>query len=306
MPYNKLDLDLDELSKKLDAMAARQNQVRISEKKKINPWIAILFVAILAACAFLFTYSAVYIIDYLVDSKKQEELYGGLADIVNQNTIPSVPTSPTTPTEPTADAVPTEPPEPTEPVILPEYQAIYEMNNDLVGWIRIPDTRINYPVMQSPEAPNYYLDHDFEGNRNPGGCIYARKQCDIFAPCDNVVLYGHHMKNGSMFAGLNSYQSKRFWEAHQMFSFDTLYERHTYQVIAVFKTSGSGSYSFDYHSFNNADSPEDFDEFIAQVHKLQLYNTGLTAQYGDKLLTLSTCDYSLYDGRLVVVAKRIS
>ena len=180
------------------------------------------------------------------------------------------------------------------------------MNNDLVGWITIPDTKINYPVVQSPDNPDYYLKHTFEGLSSDWGCIYAREQCDVYAPSDNVVLYGHHMKDGSMFAQLDKYKKQSFWEDHQYFTFDTLYERHTYQVIAVFKTSGTAGVGFAYHLFNDAASEEEFNEFMATVHSLQFYDTGLTAEYGDKLLTLSTCEYTQDNGRFVVVAKRVS
>ena len=114
------------------------------------------------------------------------------------------------------------------------------------------------------------------------------------------------MKDKSMFAGLDNYKKKSFWEDHQTFTFDTIYEHHTYQVIAVFKTSAIAGQGFAYHTFNTAESEEEFNEFMATVHKLQMYDTGLTAEYGDMLLTLSTCEYTLEDGRFVVIAKRIS
>lgn len=190
--------------------------------------------------------------------------------------------------------------------ILPEYREVYALNPDMVGWIKVSGTVIDYPVMQTPDRPNYYLKRDFYGKYSSWGCIYAREECDVFTPSDNVVLYGHHMKDGSMFAGLDAYRRKSYWEENQYFTFDTLYERHTYQIIAVFKTSANIGEGFAYHIFNTADSEEEFNQFMDEVHKLQMYKTGLTAEYGDMLLTLSTCEYTLDNGRFVVVAKRVS
>ena len=191
--------------------------------------------------------------------------------------------------------------------ILPEYKDLFDLNNDLVGWIKVPDTKINYPVLQSsPENKNFYIDHDFYGRARGCGAIYVRESCDVFGPSDNVTMYGHHMKDMSMFAGLDYYVKKSFWESHQTFTFDTIFEHHTYQVIAIFRTSANIGEGFSYHQFENAADEEEFDTFIRTVKALALYDTGITAEYGDKIVCLSTCEYSLDNGRLVVVGKRIS
>ena len=177
----------------------------------------------------------------------------------------------------------------------------------VVGWITVPGTKIDYPVMQTPNNKDYYLKRDFYHNWSDWGAIYAREACDVNKPSDNVVLYGHHMADGSMFAQLETrYKRKSFWEEHQYLTFDTLYEKHTYQIIACFRTSANVGQGFPYHQFNEAANEEEFNAFIAEVKRLALYDTGLTAEYGDKLLTLSTCEYTLPNGRFVVVAKRIS
>lgn len=329
MSEQDLDLELESIKAELDAMDAHQAQSHAmpkKKKKKNKVFGRIVYFCLLAVFASIFLYCAKYITDYVTESKEQADYYDDLSNLVNQHrppvtdptyTLPTVPenTEPsgTTPegtepegTEPSTPVEPTEPPAPTEPTILPEYQAIYEMNNHLVGWIRIPGTKVDYPVVQSPENPNFYLNHSFDKKWSSGGCIYAREKCDVFTPSDNIVLYGHHMKNGSMFATLDKYKKKSFWQDHQTFSFDTLYERHTYQIIAVFKTSANAGAGFSYHLFDSADSKEEFDAFMEEVHKLQFYDTGITAEYGDMLLTLSTCEYTLDNGRFVVIAKRIS
>ncbi len=222
-------------------------------------------------------------------------------------TAPPVTTVTTVPGVTDVTTVPPTTAPPTEPQILPEYLPIYQKNTDMVGWIEVPGTKVNYPVMQTPNNKDYYLKRDFNHNWSDWGCIYARESCDINKPSDNIVLYGHHMADGSMFAQLETrYKRKSFWEEHQYLTFDTLYEHHTYQIIACFRTSANVGQGFPYHQFNDAATEEEFNAFIAEVKRLALYETGLTAEYGDKLLTMSTCEYTLNNGRFVVVAKRIS
>lgn len=188
---------------------------------------------------------------------------------------------------------------------LRECTKLYELNNDLVGWVSFPDTVINYPVMQTKlDNRDYYLYRDFYKKYNRYGCVYVAEDCNVFKPSDNVTLYGHHMLDGSMFASLVQYEDPKYWKKHQYFTFDTLYEHHTYQVVAAFKISASSD--FRYHMFTDASSPEDFAKFWGEIEKRQFYDTGIDAVYGDKIVCLSTCEYSLGDGRFVVVGKRIS
>ena len=179
---------------------------------------------------------------------------------------------------------------------------------DLVGWIRIDGTVIDYPVMQTPDTPNFYLDHDADGNPSDWGAIYAREECDLNAPSDNVTLYGHTMKDGKMFAVLHDYINMATWENNPLIFLDTLYEYRVYKIFAVFTTSANLGEGFTYHNMIEAESEEDFNEFIATCKKLSKYDTGITPQYGDKVICLSTCEYTDYpgNGRLVVAAVRIS
>lgn len=265
---------------------------------KIAYWVLLGFFCL------VFIGSAIYIGDYLIRSGEANSEYGNLQD---QYVPPSRPpiTEPTEPTEGTGTTDPTQPTTPVIPTILPELQPFYAKNQELVGWITVPGTKISYPVVQSPSRPDYYLNHTFEGKWSAWGAIYVREACDVFKPSDNITLYGHHMKDGSMFSGLDGYKRKNFWESHQYIYFDTLYERHVYQVICAFKTSANYGEGYAYHLFDDANNEEDFNKFIAKVKSLAYYDTGITAQYGDKLITLSTCEYSLENGRHVVIAKRI-
>lgn len=199
-----------------------------------------------------------------------------------------------------------ETPLPEDPTILPELLPIYETNEDTVGWLIIPGTKVNYPVMQSPYNPDYYLKHNFNKVWSDWGAIYARETCNIFAPSDNITLYGHHMADGSMFAGLDAFKNEDFWREHQTFTFDTLYERHTYRIFAVFKISAADAGTvFPYHTFENFESEADFNAFLAQIMARRFYDTGITPVFGDKLLMLSTCEYTLNNGRFIVCAVRI-
>lgn len=126
----------------------------------------------------------------------------------------------------------------------------------------------------------------------------------MFAPSDNVTLFGHRMNDGTMFYDLLNYANVDFWREHTTFRFDTLEEKREYEVFAAFRTSGTGGEGFDYHTFVDATGSEEFDAFVSECKAPSLYDTGITPQYGDKLVTLSTCDYALKNGRMVVIGCR--
>lgn len=189
--------------------------------------------------------------------------------------------------------------------ILHEYAQLYAMNPDMAGWISIEGTKINYPVMHTPDRKDHYLKRNFSGEYSSWGCLYVREECDPEAPSDNVTIYGHNMKDGSMFAGLHAYTSREFWESHRYIRFDTVKEHHIYEIFAVFKTTATQDVGFEYHAFINAADGQSFDAFIARCMSLSLYGTDLIPKYGDKIICLSTCEYSQPDGRLVVAAVRI-
>ncbi len=229
-------------------------------------------------------------------------------------TEPTETLPPVTQPETTAPTV-TEPPatEPTEPEpeapaeILEEYQALYLKNNDLVGWISIPGTKIDYPVVQSPYERNYYLRRNFDKQSATAGTIYVREECDVFAPSDNLTIYGHNMRNGTMFADMHKFKEEAFWLEYNTIAFNTLYERHTYEIFAVFVSCAdmSDKANFRYHLFDDAANEAEFDAFVERCLSMSLYDTHIRPQYGDKLITLSTCDKSIDDGRLVIVARRM-
>ena len=192
------------------------------------------------------------------------------------------------------------------PDILDEYKALFNKNKSLIGWIEIADTIIDYPVMQTLDN-EYYLKHNFNQKNDANGCIFLDCNCDVILGNDNWILYGHHMKNGKMFSSLIKYADKDFYEKHKYIRFDTIYEKHTYEVMYAFRSRiyNQDEITFKYYQFIDANSSEEFDSYMEEMDKLSLIDTGVTAAYGDKLLTLSTCDYQEENGRFVVVAKRI-
>lgn len=292
------------------------SQGKFTKKKKRLPlW----YCAILTLFSAVFLYCTWYLADYWLNSRQQADAYADLAAMVEaaRPTQPereavqegtSVPGETTG--EGTAETVTVLPEDPVEDQvneagILVEYARLYEMNPDLAGWITIEGTRINYPVMHAPDRKDHYLQRNFDGNYSAWGCIYAWEDCDLEEPSDNVTLFGHHMKDGSMFAGLDGYTEREFWEEHQFIRFDTLKEHHTYAVFAVFITTASKGEGFAYHEFVEAEDKEAFDAFVEQCISLSEYDTGIVPEYGEKILCLSTCEYSRQNGRLVVAAVRI-
>ena len=185
-----------------------------------------------------------------------------------------------------------------------KYKDLYEQNHDFVGWIRIDDTPIDYPVTQSKNNPEFYLRHNFNKEYSRFGVPFVQANCDIETD-DNIIIYGHNMKNKTMFNALTHYSDREFYDNHKLIRFDTLNESNLYEVIAVFKTRAYSDNGFRYYDFTKANTEDEFNAYIEKCKALSFYETGLTAEYGDKLLTLSTCEYTQNNGRFVVIAKQI-
>lgn len=225
--------------------------------------------------------------------------------------LTSAPPSATEPDESLPEQ--TDPEDPTDPTVAPniddtvlfEYQALYEINRDMVGWIQIDGTAIDYPVVQTPNEANFYLRRNFYKEKATCGTIYVREACNVNQPSDNVTVYGHNMRNGTMFADLHKYEKKSFWENHRYVNFDTLHEYRTYEIFAIFKTTADLTKGFSYHVYDTFATEKAFNEYVSTCKNLSLYDTGIEPVYGEKLLTLSTCDKSISDGRLVVVCRLV-
>lgn len=263
----------------------------------------LLFTITVVLLVIAFAVSAFMVGKYVIEGKKSEDRF---ADLANQASAAAT-TETTEATEPAEETTePTETTVATEPKMIAGYEEIYDQNNDLVGWIKMEGTKLNYPVMQTPADPNFYLYRDFDKKDSTRGSIYAWGDADIDLPSDNITIFGHNMADGSMFSCLGAYTSKHAWENNPLIMFDTLYEYHTYKIFAVFKTSANVGQGFSYHKFVDADNEAEFNAFVAKCKELSFYDTGITPVYGDKLIALSTCEYTLDNGRLVVCAVRIT
>lgn len=191
--------------------------------------------------------------------------------------------------------------------VLYKYSALYERNEDMVGWISLEGTVINYPVMQTRQEEEYYLKRDFDKENDINGLPFMDARSNILSKENNWIIYGHNMKNGSMFSALLKYKNKEFFDSHRTFQFDTIYEEGEYEIAAVFLTQVGylGDEAFRYYRFSDLSKQEQFEQYSSGIRTLSLYETGIELQYGDQLVTLSTCDRSIEDGRFVVVGRRI-
>lgn len=202
----------------------------------------------------------------------------------------------------TADSHSLQPDEPTssesqrEPV-LHDLAVLQKDNPDCVGWVSIPGTPIDYPVMQSKVEPEFYLKHDFERNYSEYGLPFLDSRCD-WNGSGNLIIYGHHMNDGSMFSALLNYESEDYCAGHPEIMLETRRGAEVYRVAAVLRAPGSyapGEWSI----FNCIDLDE---QDVWEIANRRLYDTGVEFSPGDGLLTLATCEYSQRNGRLAVIA----
>ena len=186
------------------------------------------------------------------------------------------------------------------------YGFLPERNPDYVGWLSIDGTVIDYPVVQTPKDPNHYLYLDFDGEYSVSGIPFMDSECGVYPASDNTIIYAHNMKNGSMFGSLKLYSDEKYYEEHKYITFNTMYEYGTYEIIAVFRSSVDGDENgFRYYEWTEFKDEAEFDSYISSISAMALYDTGVTAEYGDRLLTLSTCSSHTDQGRFAVLARKI-
>ena len=194
-----------------------------------------------------------------------------------------------------------------KPAVLKKYKDLYEQNKDLAGWLSIAGTNINYPVMQTGEKNgDFYLHHDFEKKESDHGTLFIDARNDYVDRDTNLIIYGHNMRDGTMFGGLKSFMDKNYFEQHPELVFDTIYEKAKYRIVAVClsKVNYQDDHAFRYYNFLNAGSREEFQAFLANIQQLTVFDQKIDISYGDELLTLSTCNSYIQDGRLFLIAKK--
>lgn len=187
--------------------------------------------------------------------------------------------------------------------VLAGMETLQAQNADMVAWLTIPNTSVDYPVMLTPDDPEFYLHKNFEKAYSAGGVPFLDDACSVEPQSDNLIVYGHNMKNGSMFASLLKYRDAAYWQAHPEIWLYISGEKQIYDVVAAFSVTLNQSSTFKFYEMINADSEQAYDSYIAKAKSLTPYDTAVTASYGDKLLTLSTCAYHARDGRYVVIAR---
>lgn len=186
----------------------------------------------------------------------------------------------------------------------PWLQKLQEQNNELVGWIKIPDTSIDYPVMQTGSDNDYYLTHDFKKEKNVHGTPFLDINCEI-GQSQNLIIYGHHMKDGTMFQNLMFYKDANYCKNNGTIYFDTPEKSEEYQVIFVLLLSEEETREFPYYKCIDLSKKEIYQGFLERCRQYALWHSDKLPKTGTPLLTLSTCEYSTENGRLVVVAKKI-
>ena len=186
-----------------------------------------------------------------------------------------------------------------------QYRLLREQNGDFAGWLSIEGTKGDYPVMFTPEEPEYYLRRAFDGSYAASGSLFIGEGCELSG--NHIIIYGHHMRDGSMFGSLPDYADQDYGREHPVIRFETPEESGVYEVLAAFysRVYRVGETDvFRYYQYADLSEAERFSEYVEQVRAAALYDTGVTAEYGDRLLTLSTCSYHTENGRFVVVAVR--
>ncbi len=190
--------------------------------------------------------------------------------------------------------------------ILPQYAALHEQNPDFFGWIRIEGTRINYPVMFSPQEPERYLYKDFYGSYAKYGVPFIDGSTDV-EHSRNLLIHGHNARSGILFGDLDKFLNRAFFDKHRYIQFDTLYEERIYEIVAVCRTSiqTDGSSTFPYCDYANIWDADALSRYLEHAGSAAVYATPHLASRGDETLTLSTCAYHQKNGRLIVIGKRI-
>ncbi len=255
------------------------------------------------ACALLAlaTLSAWQVISYWRSISAAEEEFAAIAREFHRQKAEA-----SAPTESGSDLTPQADPQPeSDPAMLASIQALHEENQDLAGWVLIEGTKIDYPVMHTPDRPQYYIQRNFKKAKSSSGTPFMDEYCNIDS--DNIILWGHNMRSGTMFAGILRYQEESYREKHPLVKFFTPYEERTYQVVAAFYSDvDTRKEDFPWYTYIDLREQEDREAFFAHLRKTSLIEVPEDIGQGDKFLTLATCSYHITTGRFVVIAQRIS
>lgn len=237
----------------------------------------------------------------LLSRQKEKEDFEQLAKLVaveKPSISPSPSTRPFATPPPNYAKTPDESPAEDEPAQR-DLSELFAMNEDFVGWLCIPETDINYPVMHTPDNPEKYLRRNFQGEYSESGVPFLDFRCSLDS--DNLIIYGHNMMNGTMFAALQGYVQEDFCKSHQIIELQTADGCAEYRVFAVAWVKSND----DWYKFVGANGAEDFNSAVDKVMSKALFTINSAPEYGVQILTLSTCYDSAHNGRLLVLAAKL-
>ena len=259
---------------------------------KVYSLILILLIVILAISSYFF-------IKEIAENKKENELFEELQEVVQEE-------EKTTAQNQITDNLKNETSNlSSKNVGNYNLESISRINADIIGWLKIDGTNINYPVMQNGD---FYLHRNVYKNYSSSGTPYLAEHCNL-KTSDNLIIYGHHMKNSTMFSNLDNYKNYNYYKNHKYIKFYTLEDNKTikndYEIVFAFKTVAYSDKGFKYYNYTKFYDENDFNSFVEKCRNYEFYNTNVKVNYGDKLITLSTCEYSQKNGRMVIIAKKI-
>lgn len=227
-------------------------------------------------------------------------------EVVTLTAEPLVTAEPTVTETPAPTEAPT--PEPTPILVENPYKEYFQANADMAAWLEVPDTKMDYPVMWTPRDENYYLLRGFDGSSDKNGCLILDTDSCLEPATTNLIIHGHNMKSGAMFGELTKYEDATYAAEHSKMYIHTPTTVREYEVIAAFRSQvyKKSDDVFKFYKFFEASSEEEFLDFYNNIKEMSIYDTGVSASFGDRFLTLSTCTYHVENGRFVVVAKEVS
>ncbi|MDY4969647.1 MAG: class B sortase [Lachnospiraceae bacterium] len=249
--------------------------------KKIEKLILVVFLIVTVICG-------KYLLDYWLDSYENKQNYRQVEETAFPDTDDEA-------AEPSQE-------EPGLEADDFDYQALLEENEDCIGWLKIGGTDINYPVVQGTDN-EFYLHYDFQKKYAICGTLMLDYRNDITSEQEHLIIYGHQMKDGSMFKQLNGYKKEEYYHEHNKITLYLKNQKYKYEIAAVYVTNVANS--GDYYDYLHKETRRQQMDYLQEMAAYQLYPTGVTVREDDELLSLSTCEYSSTNGRLIVLARRI-
>lgn len=291
-----------------EANTKNQMEPAAASKKKSVGILASILIGCAAVC--LVAGVAILVMRVIDDRQAQQSIdHSPIVNLVdNNNTVnqepdikDEIPQSGSIPEE-TKDQVPD------SGMLIPNpYADYYLKNTDMAGWLVVPGTKMDYPIMQTPEDENFYLYLDFDKKDNKNGSLILDTDSSLGSGSTNLIIHGHNMKSGAMFGDLEEYKKENYYLDHKTMILYTKEYQRNYEVIAVFYTQVYKKTDdvFKFYKYFMAETEEEFMDFYDNIKALSIYDTGVTAEFGDRFLTLSTCSYQVENGRFVVIAKEV-